>query len=198
MTGVRFSSPAPQISFGLVFVMSTDDAAVEARSKLANLVLESYKFEYEDYTGWWNDIERKAQGTVAINGIILAGAFAFVRQLGPSTLLVEKWLLAAVVAFLLLSIGLSIVALFVGAFTLPPRADEIDSLVTDNVTRADTEGDLPARAVAITYDITPVWKECTSILRKSCLYKAKVVTAAQLCLFVAAILIAIITIRTIL
>ena len=173
----------------------TDELA-KAKGELANRVLESYKFEYQDYTTWWNDIERKAQGTVAIAGIILAGTFAFVRQLDSATPLLEKGLLAAIVVLLLASIALSVVALFVREFHLPPGADKIEEIAREILDAPDVEN-LHDRVVGITYDEAPLWRECTNGLYVACRSKAGFVARAQVSLLIAAILITVVTLREI-
>ena len=49
----------------------------------AKILVDHCKFEYEDLSDTWRDIERKAQGGVAIVGIFLIGGLTYLRFFGP-------------------------------------------------------------------------------------------------------------------
>jgi len=164
-----------------------------AKSKLASSVLESYKFEYQDYTEWWRSLDRKAQGTITIAGIMLAGGFAFVRQLSVNTPLYEKLLLLGVVIFLLGAIALAVFSLAVREIDLPPSAEEIEELAQDCLAVGDVEN-LPERVAGLVYDQSSGWNDCNKILYYNCHKKAKKIKVAQLLILVVSVLMAIVAI----
>jgi hypothetical protein len=112
---------------------------IQAKTDLAKMVLDSYRFEYKDYTAWWNDLDRKAQGTVAIAGIILAGALAFARQLSVNTPVYEKIVLSIAIVLLLCAIGFAVFTLIVRNVSLPPPAKQIEELAKEILSTDDSE-----------------------------------------------------------
>ena len=100
----------------------------EAKTALGEQVFKAYQFQYKDYSGWWNDLDRKAQGTITITGIILAASFAFVRQLDATTTLLEQVLLVGVVSTLLFALALSVLALTIYEVALPPGGEDTDDI----------------------------------------------------------------------
>ncbi len=169
---------------------------IQAKTDLAKMVLDSYLFEYKDYMAWWNDLDRKAQGTVAIAGIILAGALAFARQLSVNTPFYEKILLSIAIVLLLCAIGFAVLTLIVREVSLPPAAKQIEELAKEILSTNDSEN-FSRRVSGIVYDQTKLWGKCTQDLYKGCGKKANKVVVAQILILAAAILTAVVTISEI-
>lgn len=97
---------------------------------LLNAALASYEKEYEDLNETWRDIDRKAQGAIAISGIFLAAAFAFVRQDHPLEGW-QQWVLALALASLVGSVLSSVLALKLRGVFRAPLGDRHRGLVKD-------------------------------------------------------------------
>lgn len=74
--------------------MLTDDI----HKSVSRMILDYCKAQYEELCGIWRDLERKAQGTVAISSALLAGLLVYLRFLDSPSLVH--------VAFILVSLGL--------------------------------------------------------------------------------------------
>lgn len=172
------------------------DKEIHAKTDLAKSVLDSYLFEYKDYMAWWNGLDRKAQGTVAIAGIILAGALAFARQLSVNTPFYEQILLSVAIVLLLCAIGFAVFTLIVRMVSLPPDAKQIEELAIEILSTSDS-ANLSDRVSGIVYDQTALWSKCTQDLYEGCRAKANQVIIAQILILVAAILTAVVTISEI-
>ena len=86
------------------------DALAQARESLLKAVIESYHEEYKVISDNCRNIEGKAQGSVAIAGIFIAGAFAYLQK-NITLVLYQKIILFIGVIFLILCVGFSILAL---------------------------------------------------------------------------------------
>jgi hypothetical protein len=88
---------------------------------LSCLVEQRYRDEYAAGLDLWRDIERKAQGVVAIAGIVLTGLFAIVRAEH-----VQAIGLATELCVVVISLGLAVVsavsALWTRRLSTPPQA----------------------------------------------------------------------------
>ncbi len=170
------------------------DQSNQLKLELANKVLEAYKFEYKDYSAWWDNLERKAQGTIAIAGIILAGGFAFVRQISENKpLFHEQLLLIGVVLLLLGAIAFAVISLIVREVQSPPKAGEIAELAQEILETKDVEN-LSDRVAGIVYDQSNLWKECNQKLYDVCKKKGKNLSISQVLVLLATAMISAVTI----
>ncbi len=102
-----------------------DSSNTSGRNELdqAKLLLDHCQFEYNDLSDTWRDIERKAQGEIAIVGIFLIGGLTFLRFFIPENL-VAFGLIALSMAILVVSALLAISALLVDEVeTVQPIGD---------------------------------------------------------------------------
>jgi len=172
-------------------------AVARAKEDLSKAVTEAYRFEYQDRSAWWRDLDQKAQGTVAIAGVLLAGAFAFVQQLETAKGLLEIILLALSVLLLLGAVALAVRALLIREVDLPPAAEAIEELAREVLASTDSQ-EIPERAVGLAYDQAKLWRDANQSIYNECRAKARSVALAQIAILAAAFLIAVITIARIL
>lgn len=97
--------------------------APEIRDSLREKVLESFFDEYKELAATARDLDGKAQGTVTIAGIFIAATFAYLRDLGSTTLEVEKAFLTITIVCLIVAVVLSILALRVRKVTFLPLGE---------------------------------------------------------------------------
>lgn len=91
--------------------------------------------EYKDVVETWRDIERKAQGTVAIAGIFIAGVVALQGKLSSTSCAVSASL-AVVIALLTLTVVCSIVSMRVSSIEALTGTDEVLKMAKASVERA--------------------------------------------------------------
>lgn len=101
------------------------------QEKIEDAVVPAYVEEYNELLATWRDLERKAQNTVALAGVLLGGALAFVRNIGASTDSLEKFLLTATVGLLSMSLLSCWFVLRTRWTPGPPSGKYIEKLATD-------------------------------------------------------------------
>lgn len=89
------------------------------KETLPNKVVEAYSNAYKELTDNWRALETKAQGNIAIAGIFIGGAFAFIQKIGPNLILAEKVGLITALVFLTLSVLFAVRALRVQIVPAP-------------------------------------------------------------------------------
>lgn len=126
------------------------------------VVLDAYRTGYATLADDWRNLDTKAQGTVTIAGIFLAGVFGFVKTLSErktvvvgslkaipdlciplvnycaSRATVENVLLAIGVVGLFIAVLLAVLALRV-RFIPAPFGDQVDKMAKDVICLLDTE-----------------------------------------------------------
>ena len=168
--------------------IAADTAEALARSDLSKMVLRAYENEYAVKTSLWEQIERKGQGTIAIAGIMLAGGFAFARQLDVSIGLLQKFLFVGIVVTLLFAIWQCVKALKVTMIEVPPTADEIRQLGDDALWFPESSK-LPDLVNGLRYDLLDLWSTCNKFLGEKCEEKAVSVRRSQSAILISALLI---------
>src|SRR5712664_36470 len=103
----------------------------EAKDFLCQTALEAFREDYEKLTDTWRTLENKAQGNVAIAGIFIAGAFAFIREISKGTHLYEKILLLLALISLVMAVILSIWTLRIRLVAVPLLGKNVHRLVND-------------------------------------------------------------------
>ena len=158
--------------------------------QLASDALTSYREEYRELSETWRHLETKAQGTVAIAGIFLAGVFAFVRTLSDNASFCDKALLLIAVLLLVLSVLFAILVLRVREVTSPPIGDSLDTLVKDLLSPGEaTQEDL----VAFVRDQTGMWADANKETHRHNQIKADHLFRAQILLLIAVVVVAVLT-----
>jgi hypothetical protein len=104
---------------------------VEIRNSLREKVVGSFFDEYKELAATGRDLDGKAQGTVTIAGIFIAASFAYLRDLGATTLNVEKVFLTITIVCLIVTVVLSILALRVRKVTFLPLGEFTATFLRD-------------------------------------------------------------------
>ena len=128
----------------------------ELQHRVALQAVESYVDLYKDLAQTWKSLDAKAQGTAAIAGIFIAGAFAFIRDAQPTLTGPEALLMAALV-LLALCILFSVAAMWVRTVDYPPFGPELSQMV-DDLLRRSSPADLSVRVAALYADRRGLWK----------------------------------------
>lgn len=106
--------------------------ASSARITLADTVLAARKGQYEELSRTWQTIDTKAQATVAISGILIAGLFGLIRQAAPQSLALSLRVIIAVALFLfLLSLLLATLTLAIRRHKSPHDGAVIERMAMD-------------------------------------------------------------------
>ena len=163
------------------------------RESLNKTVLDSYRDEYKELNDTWKNLEGKAQGAVAIAGIFIAGAFAYTREIGPQGIRYEKIFLGASILCLIISVGLSILALKVRTVAAPPMGEHVDNLVQD-LLQVDNDAELLERIPRFVADQVASWRVVSQEANESIKLKAKYLWGAHLCLAFAILTIALLSV----
>jgi ABC-type multidrug transport system fused ATPase/permease subunit len=134
----------------------SSDALAQARESLLKTVLELYREEYKVIGENLHNLEGKAQGSVAIAGIFIAGAFAYLQK-NITLLHYQKIILCIGIIFLLICVGFSILALRIRKLPAAPMGQYLDKLVSDLLRGNDPE--LLQRLPLIVNDQITSWRE---------------------------------------
>ena len=141
----------------------SDPTADEIRLDLTDLYLRRCKEEYEELSDIWRDIERKAQGTVAIAGIF---GFMYFRAVESGGGMVAVLFTAVCVGLLGLSALFSVACLLARRVPTPPKSEDLVTLVHGAISLQD-EASLRARAQLVRTDYAVLWNNVTSGLREA-------------------------------
>jgi hypothetical protein len=160
---------------------------INPRKSLHETILAAYEAEYTELADTWKTIEDKAQGTVTIAGIFIAGALGFIRELPSSTPEYERWFLAATSILLIASVITCIVALRVQAVAAPPLGEDIEALATDLLALED-DSEIAERTPRFLGDVTRKWRSGNDAMDIRNEEKANLVWAAQILLAAAVVL----------
>ena len=172
--------------------VAADTAEAWARRDLSKMVLQAYENEYADKTSLWEQIERKAQGTIAIAGIMLAGGLVFASQLGASVGSIQAFLFVAVVVTLLFSIWQCVKALKLATIDVPPKADDVRQLA-DDALRFPENSKLPDLVNDLRYGLLDLWSAYNQVIGEKCEEKAALVGRSHSAILISALLIATVT-----
>jgi hypothetical protein len=157
---------------------------VGAEERLVAISLEAFRDEYNRICSVWDQLDRKAQGAVAISGIFLAAVFASIRELKATSDL-ERVLLGGAVLFLVLSVLSAIRALQVQEVSDAPSGSQIRDLV-DAVMSVSPE-ELGERLPRLLSDQISLWEMANNEILKANERKAQLVSRCQWMLFTAVV-----------
>jgi len=154
------------------------DKVTDIKKALQSEVLRTYVEEYNELSDLWRDLDRKAQGTVAIAGIFIASAFAFVKQLGPGTNLLGKGLLGFILFALVSSVVYCLSAMRIRKVARGPIGQYLNKLVKDLLKIGDPT-ELSERIPRFTRDQAVLYSDAVKSLRKALDQKAVRIWWAQ-------------------
>jgi len=169
--------------------MTADTEMIE---QLLRSALDSYKQEHRVVSETWKHLESKAQGTIAISGILLAGVFAFVRMVSVASATHEKLLLMSAVLMLLLSVIFAVCVLRIREVAGAPLGDDVRGLVEDLL--AGGEVPSPEEISNFINDQAGMWSEVNKQVDAINQCKASYLFRSQKVLLIAIMLVATLTI----
>lgn len=161
------------------------------KDALRKTILEAYLNEYKDISDIWKNLETKAQGNVAIAGIFIAGVFAYIEKISPNLRSHEKFLIAASIICLVISICSSIFALAVRETTTAPLGAGTDHYGTALLALNDQ--DFLVRIPEFFPDMLSAWKRYRSAAKEANRSKASSLRVGQFFLIGAVSAVAILT-----
>lgn len=157
--------------------------------------LTAHKGQYKELAEIWRDLDSKAQGTIAVSGVFLAGALAFIRALTAAATTAEKLVLTATAGFLALSIVFALIVLWVRSVRAAPLGGSLDGLVQDLI--AADDGTSPQRLLNYYRDQAGMWQVTNRDVEKVNTRKARFLLAGQITLVMAIICAAVVTLMRI-
>lgn len=149
----------------------------DPKTQLLSDVLESYKEAYRELSEIWRNLDTKAQGVIAVDGIFLAALFAFIRVLVEEPTVDEKWMLTILAGLLFISIGFAIRGLWIESVPSAPLGESLDDLIADLIRLP--EGTDIERMHNFSNDHASLWKETNSAIHAVNERKARAVMRAQ-------------------
>lgn len=170
----------------------------DVKERIAGEYLEELRSEYRDQVDRLRALDTKAQGSVAIGGILSAGALAYVSQ-SQSTyvgLSLELLLLIVTVLCLFAAIFASVLALLVKDIRQPPTAHEVHSHVYDTLDALDSSDsdDASERLSRLKLDLGKGWLPSITDVQGICARKANHLRHGQILLLIAAGAVALVTV----
>jgi len=113
--------------------MSADRAQDDPASELAllRLLVESNRDEYKELSELWRHLDTKAQGVIAIAGILLAAFVAFLTKNQTALPCGQRMLFITAVVLFTVSIALSVFSLKLRESVGPPHFGGLQTIVTD-------------------------------------------------------------------
>ena len=150
--------------------------AAEARDALRTTLLTARRTAFAELLVAWRALDTKAQGSVAISGIFVAGAFGFIRD-WKDVQWYDRSLMGATLVCLVISVIAAVAALRVTSLPTAPwiPVAEMASAILDR----STEADLPERGDVFLYDEALLWETAASHLTLACKRKARWLQLAQ-------------------
>jgi hypothetical protein len=157
------------------------------------MVLDTYRDEYKEICLVGRNLENKAQGNIAIAGIFIAAAFAYIEKLNLSPHPIEKFILMLAIILLGLSVTLSIFALAIRKVKSPPLSGFLHHYVPTLLSNTTGE-QLRADILVVFNKNLKEWHTAAHDARQANEDKAQRLSEAQGILLAAIVLIALLTI----
>lgn len=168
--------------------MNNQDDSSRAKDHLASQVLDSYRFEFNDYAQWWRSLDQKAQGTVAIAGVILTAATGFIAATDIPHSRTESAMLGVLVLLLLVSLTLAILSLLVRETGAAPCGEDVDAVAREILDCPESQ--LADRVNGLVYDQAEAWREANKSQFDCCHSKSTFLRWAQVTILAAAMALA--------
>jgi hypothetical protein len=160
---------------------------------LRAFVLASYQEAYKERTDNWKSLETKAQGSITIAGIFIAGAFAYIDK-GAATMTAHQQFLAIIaVASLVASVLLAVYALKIQEVLPPPYGNFVKANV-ERFLEVDDEAELKVRVEYFDYDMISQWERVLNVIDEQLGKKVDCLFNAQASLVFAVVVVAILAV----
>lgn len=167
-------------------------STAEIKESFRQAVLDAYLIEYKELSETGRGLESKAQGSIAVAGIFIAAAFAYIRDITPIALSPEKILLGLAILLLVLSVILSILALRVRKVTAPPLGEFTHYYIKDLLQVTD-EAAFQEYLPVVFNDHATRWLNIKQETYKLNQIKARYLWSAQLFLMASILTVALLT-----
>jgi hypothetical protein len=166
------------------------------KESLREAALRTHFDEYKELAQTWRGLEGKAQGAIAVAGIFIGGAFAYIRDINPGTRLYEKVFLGMTVVFLIISVILSVLVLKTRKIPSLPLGRFV-SYYVKHLVKVEAEKDFQEYLSVFFSSHSERWLAVTSRMYEVNRLKAKYLWLAQLSLMAAILTVACLTILNI-
>ena len=143
---------------------------------LLKLLVEANREEYSELSELWRHLDTKAQGVIAIAGILLAAFVAFITK-GPIASCAERTLSIVAISFFTASIGASVYSLKLRESVGPPHFGELQSTIEDFLKRPEEER--AKRMPDLIREELSAWRECNDTVRAAIEAKTKLLQWGQ-------------------
>lgn len=163
--------------------------SVPFRVELLKVALDSYREEYKEVWETWRSLDAKAQGSGAIAGVFLAAGLAWARDIPPDLAAPGRWLLGLALLAVVVAVAGTVFAMQVRTVQAPPLGDETADMVKD-LLNAEPGDDQASRLAGFYADQASTWKDTNADMQRKNLWKAGWLRIAQFSLLVAAVLVA--------
>jgi hypothetical protein len=160
------------------------------REEIEADVKSTYVEEYKELLSTWRDLERKAQNTVALAGIFLGGAMAFVRNLSADSSEMERILLLVTILLLSISLLSCVFVLKTRKISSPPTGESVKK-IADALYKIPLEELTVERYIGFNRDQTGVWETVNNEIFAANKDKAKYLWMAQLFIILSLIIVSI-------
>ena len=148
--------------------------------ELLSQVVAAYEYEYRDSADNWKVLDTKAQGSVAVAGIFIAGSLALAQRFTGGTAVASRIVLGVGALLLLIAVGCALVVLKIRSVDAPPDGQSVSDLIKDVIAGGDPVSD--ERYVRHLHDRIKAWHKGNGQVSKANSSKATWLWAAQLCL----------------
>lgn len=160
------------------------------KDALRACVIASYQDAYKERTDNWKSLETKAQGSIAIAGIFIAGAFAYIDKSAATMTMPQQFLAIIAVASLVASVLLAVHALKIQEVLTPPYGSFVKANV-DCFLSITGEAEFRERVEYFDYDMVSQWERVLNVVDEQIAKKVDCLFNAQASLVFAVVVVAI-------
>ncbi len=163
------------------------------KEALRACVVNSYQEAYKERADNWKSLETKAQGSITVAGIFIAGAFAYIDKGAAGMTPPQQLLVVAAVVSLVASVLLAVYALKIQEILPPPYGGFVKVNVERFLDIGD-EAEFRERVEYFDYDLTSQWEEVLSVIDRQLRKKVDLLANAQASLVFAVVVVAVLAI----
>ena len=164
----------------------------EIHERMRKATLDAYLEEYKQLKETWRSIETKAQGSIAVAGIFIAGGLAFLTKLEAHLGRADKALLFIGLTCLIGSVILSILVLRTKVANVPPLGSIVGAYAL-GMLRLKSVDDLEVHTGAFFRDVVTGWRNIIGEVTAANASKARTLWVAQLFLILAILVVAVLS-----
>lgn len=171
--------------------------ATPLRNFLRDRMVDGCNADYKENMETWRGLETKAQGTAAIGTFFIGAMFALAKDIGQHASGGERILLAAALLFVVSSIVLCVLTLWIQTAPSPPIGKygpnrSLDDLLWEHICVTD-DAQLKDSIVGFMGDYYRAWNRVNQKLRTVNLRKGRYVRWAQRCMLPAVLAVVVLT-----